>query len=125
MPASWPRCAEQRASSCLATACGVVHRMRVTPTAACDHELSSPPFTTHLHGAAIVLVLGFNRSYIRPSFKRDPRASYLDSAQLALRCVLSLRRSNTTLPIRLLVSGERDTSVVEPLQIAVEGVQGV
>ena len=72
-----------------------------------------PSFAATADGAAaaaIVLILGFNSSDVRPSFRRDPRAAYADSAMLVLRCVLSLRRVNTTLPVVLLVSGERDAA---------------
>jgi hypothetical protein len=58
--------------------------------------------------AAIALVLGFNRTNVRPSFRHRPEKSYEDTATLVLRCVLSLRRVGTALPIHLLVSGERD-----------------
>ena len=86
--------------------------MRVVPTAACD----GTRFHSHLRApAAIALVLGFNSSHVRPSFRRDPRASYVDSAQLVLRNIISLRRVNTSLPILLLVSGERDANFEELL----------
>ena len=107
---SWPVCEPQLATSCHARAsqCGSVHGTRVTPSSSCDSDLT---FTTRPHGAAYVLVLGFNRSFVRPSFARDPHASYVDSARLALRSVLSLHRVNSSLPIRLLVSGERDSRI--------------
>ena len=87
--------------------------MRVVPTAACD----GTRFHSHLRApAAIALVLGFNSSHVRPSFRRDPRASYVDSAQLVLRNIISLRRVNTSLPILLLVSGERDANTLKALR---------
>ena len=114
MPQSFmPRCAEQSAELCLANerGCTHVHGPRVTPSRACGraHELGgrAPEAFEPLVKAAIVLVLGFHRSDVRPSF-RDPRASYIDSTHLLLRCILSLRRVSTALPIHLLVSGERD-----------------
>ena len=105
-----PRCALQHPFSCLASSrgCSRVHGPSVVPSAGCDWKGAGDPFVPHLNGAAIVLVLGFNRSYIRPSFSRNPYKSYADSALLALRCILSLRRVGTRLPIELLVSGERD-----------------
>ena len=104
-----PRCAQQSAELCLAheRGCTHVHGPRVTPSRACEIGGRAPEAFEPLVKAAIVLVLGFHRSDVRPSF-RDPRASYIDSTHLLLRCILSLRRVSTALPIHLLVSGERD-----------------
>jgi len=121
-----PSCAEQSAELCLANerGCTHVHGPRVTPSRACGraHELGgrAPEAFEPLVKAAIVLVLGFHRSDVRPSF-RDPRASYIDSTHLLLRCILSLRRVSTALPIHLLVSGERDGE--REAVIARQGVQ--
>ena len=107
-------CAPQRAGQCMAASrgCAVIHGLRLRPTEACISDgASSPPSraaSSTLPGAAIVLVLGHNRSDVRPQFHQNPDAQYRDSALLVLRCVLSLRRVNTSLPIRLLVSGERE-----------------
>ena len=78
---------------------------RFAPSVAAATNTAAAPATT---SAAIVLVLGHNRSDVRPQYRGNPDAQYRDSAHLVLRCVLSLRRVNTTLPIRLLVSGERE-----------------
>lgn len=57
--------------------------------------------------ASIVLVMGFEFSNVRQMFAADPWGSYYSSMLAAIRLVLSLRRVQTTLPITLLVSGER------------------
>ena len=84
---AWPACARQRAMSChaMSLGCTQVHNTPVQPSSACDlielHALGAaddePPgadgapraFVTRgdvaVH-AAIVLVLGFNRSHVRP-----------------------------------------------------------
>ena len=105
-----PICAQQQPNGCLAhqRGCLRVHGPTVSPTAACAwQDRKRPPFAAQPN-SAIVLVLGFSRDAVRPSFGHDPSRSYVDSTNLVMRCVLSLRRVNTTLPIHLLVSGERD-----------------
>ena len=57
--------------------------------------------------ASIVLVMGFEFSNVRQMFAADPWGSYYSSMLAAIRLVLSLRRVQTTLPITLLVSGQR------------------
>lgn len=106
---SKPPCAQQHVSLCLAQerGCSHVHGPRVVPTDACFAPGILPAFSPRAE-ASIVLVLGFNRSDVRPNFHRDPWQSYVDSTLLLMRCVLSLKRVSTTLPITLLVSGERD-----------------
>lgn len=69
---------------------------------------------------AIVTVLGFNSSHVRPSFTRRPFASYIDSVRLVMRLVISLRRVHTELPIVLLASGERHAAY--EAAIAAQGV---
>jgi hypothetical protein len=103
----------------------MAHGTRCVPSVACgflsqSHSAWAGGRTTAV-SAAIALVLGFNRSHVRPPFQRDPLTSYRDSAQLALRCVLSLRRVGTQLPTHLLVSGERDPETEQ--SFAVKGVR--
>ena len=124
-------CVYQHASQCLAhdRGCAVVFGPRVLPTAACtlteaSTPATAPPFSWH-RGAAIALVLGFNRSYVQPRWGSNPRRSYYDSTELVVRCVLSLQRVNTSLPVHLLVSGERDEhreAVIAALGVTIDPV---
>jgi len=56
---------------------------------------------------SIAIVYGFNRTRVRYILAKTPFASYLKDMTLALRLVLSLRAVGTTLPIKMLLSGER------------------
>ena len=61
--------------------------------------------------ASIVLLLNFNPNNTRPQFWSDPWGQYYANVLSALRVVLSLRRVQTTLPVTLVVSGERRAEV--------------
>jgi len=83
---------------------------RCIRTAACD-ALPAPgalplPDQT-LTGTTIAIIYGFERKRVRYNIKDTTLAAYLKDMTFIMRLVLSLRRVQTRLPIRLFVSGER------------------
>ena len=80
------------------------------PTVACGSKALLP------NGAAparstILFVIDANASNLRFYFGRAWRKTYVSQVSLLVRAVASLRRVNTTLPIHVLVSGERVPAV--------------
>ena len=68
----------------------------------------------HIHSTkdgteTILLIYGFNRSLVRYWYRPDPFRSYLNAMRLIVRVLLSLRAAGSTLPVHLLLSGERHT----------------
>eukprot|EP00966_Prymnesium_polylepis_P212812 4928748-Prymnesium_polylepis.1 len=58
-------------------------------------------------GAAIVIVYAYKPDRVRSLYQQAPLGQYLKDMMLIVRLVLSLRRVGTTLPIHLLLAGER------------------
>ena len=82
---------------------------RCVRTALCDDMqalLSSNPLAIAPR-ATIVFVLDANVSRLRFFYGRDARKLYQSQLGLAMRAIVSLRATGTTLPIHLLVSGLR------------------
>ena len=81
------------------------------PTVACGlrnlTRRDSQPFSTERRNAAIVLVFHHDNATVRYWHIGRPFHSYLHTVRLAIRVVLSLRAVATTLPVKLLLSGER------------------
>ena len=98
----------QRADSCDCAA-GHAERDDTMPSCAatslCDNGGQGAPGGGS--SAAIVLVLDANASRLRFYFGKDTRKAYTSQAGLLMRLLLSLRAVNTTLPIFVLVSGDR------------------
>ena len=69
-------------------------------------------------GSSFVLVYSYNSSKVRYWYRVDPFRSYLNALRLMSRCVLSLRDVGTTLPINLLLAGERHAGFEERLERA-------
>ena len=59
-------------------------------------------------GSSFVIVYHYNATRVRYWYRSDPFRSYLSHMRLICRLVLSLRDVNASLPINLLVSGQRD-----------------
>ena len=102
----------QLASSCThcARAVGDDAMPRCMPSAACGTS-KPPPQTAHPLRATILFVVDANASNLRFYFGRAWRKAYTSQISLLARAVVSLRRVNTTLPIHVLVSGERIPAV--------------
>lgn len=67
------------------------------------------------NSASFVIVYYFNRTRVRYWYRPDPFRSYLNHMRLIARLILSLRDTRTTLPISLLLSGERHITFEEGL----------
>ena len=94
------------------------------PTPACMDSFVVPPPSPPPPRTAILFVLDANASNLRFFYGRAVRKAYASQLGLLVRAVHSLRRVNTTLPIRLLVSGDRVPSVEERLTQLGVGIIG-
>lgn len=96
---------------------------RCMPSAACNADFTPPlpqPPGAAPHRATILFVVDANASNLRFYFGRAWRKTYTSQFSHLVRAVASLRKVNTTLPIHVLVSGERIPAVES--QIAKLGV---
>lgn len=93
---------------------------RCVPSAACNADFAPPPQPAAAPRATILFVVDANASNLRFYFGRAWRKTYTSQFSHIVRAVASLRRVNTTLPINVLVSGERIPAV--EAQIAKLGV---
>ena len=102
-------------SGCLASSDADDALPQCITTAACASTYTPPlePPRPPPAKAAILFVLDANASNLRFYYGRAVRKVYASQLGLLVRAVMSLRRVNTTLPIKLLLSGSERLPTVE------------